>query len=58
MRIMMVISSGVSYFINEAIAKARYGNVDEDELRSAADLAGLADFDHFDRARPTWFRTS
>jgi K(+)-stimulated pyrophosphate-energized sodium pump len=27
MRIMMVISSGLSYFINEAIAKARYGNV-------------------------------
>jgi K(+)-stimulated pyrophosphate-energized sodium pump len=27
MRIMMVISSALSYFINEAIAKARYGNV-------------------------------
>src|SRR6202163_1333232 len=27
MRIMMVISSGLSYFINEAFAKARYGNV-------------------------------
>ena len=26
MRVMMVVSSGVSYFINEAIAKARYGN--------------------------------
>src|SRR6202020_1088115 len=26
MRIMMVISSGVSYFINEAIARARFGN--------------------------------
>src|SRR5689334_17767674 len=26
MRVMMVISSGVSYFINEAIAKSRYGN--------------------------------
>jgi len=26
MRIMMVISSGLSYFINEAYAKARYGN--------------------------------
>jgi K(+)-stimulated pyrophosphate-energized sodium pump len=27
MRIMMVISSGLSYFINEAIAKARYANL-------------------------------
>src|ERR1700681_284960 len=27
MRIMMVVSSGISYFINEAIAKSRYGNV-------------------------------
>ncbi len=27
MRVMMVISSAVSYFINEAIAKSRYGNV-------------------------------
>src|SRR5687767_3506098 len=26
MRVMMVIASAVSYFINEAIAKARYGN--------------------------------
>src|SRR5262249_18828934 len=28
MRVMMVISSGLSYFINSAIAKSRYGNVD------------------------------
>src|SRR3712207_1976475 len=28
MRIMMVIASGASYLINEAIAKARYGNAD------------------------------
>jgi K(+)-stimulated pyrophosphate-energized sodium pump len=27
MRVMMVISSAISYFINEAIAKSRYGNV-------------------------------
>src|SRR5579872_3824787 len=26
MRVMMVISSGLSYFINEAVAKSRYGN--------------------------------
>jgi K(+)-stimulated pyrophosphate-energized sodium pump len=28
MRVMMIITSGVSYFINEAVAKARYGNAD------------------------------
>ncbi|HVZ23668.1 MAG TPA: sodium-translocating pyrophosphatase [Vicinamibacterales bacterium] len=28
MRVMMIITSGLSYFINEAIAKARYGNAD------------------------------
>jgi K(+)-stimulated pyrophosphate-energized sodium pump len=29
MRVMMVISSGVGYFINGAIAKAKYGNLDK-----------------------------
>src|SRR5213596_3583335 len=29
MRIMMLISSALSYFINEAVAKARYGNVEK-----------------------------
>src|SRR3954449_7991208 len=29
MRIMMIIASGLSYFINETVAKARYGNVDK-----------------------------
>jgi K(+)-stimulated pyrophosphate-energized sodium pump len=29
MRVLMVITSGVSYFINEAFAKARYGNADK-----------------------------
>ena len=29
MRIMMIIASGLSYFINEAVAKARYGDVDK-----------------------------
>ncbi len=29
MRVMMIIASGLSYFINEAIAKARYQNVDK-----------------------------
>ncbi len=29
MRIMMVIASGLSYFVNEAIAKGKYGNADK-----------------------------
>jgi K(+)-stimulated pyrophosphate-energized sodium pump len=29
MRIMMIIASGLSYFINDAVAKARYANVDK-----------------------------
>ena len=29
MRIMMLVSSAVSYFVNDAIAKARYANADE-----------------------------
>ena len=29
MRVMMIIAAGVSYFVNEAFAKARYGNVDK-----------------------------
>ena len=29
MRVLMVITSAVSYFINEAVAKARYGNADK-----------------------------
>ncbi|HML18103.1 MAG TPA: sodium-translocating pyrophosphatase [Bryobacteraceae bacterium] len=29
MRVVMILSSGISYFVNEAIAKARYQNVDK-----------------------------
>ena len=29
MRIMMIVASGLSYFINEAVAKSRYGNADK-----------------------------
>ncbi len=29
MRVMMIIASGISYFINEAVAKSRYQNVDK-----------------------------
>ncbi len=41
MRVMMLVASAGSYFINQAIAKARYGARRRDELRSAADLAGV-----------------
>ncbi len=50
MRIMMLVASAVAYFINDAIAKAQLRQCRQDELRSAADLAGLADFDRLDRA--------
>ena len=57
MRVMMVVASGLSYFVNEAVAKARYQHAAEDELRGAADLAGVADLDRVGRAdlrgRPT-----
>ncbi len=39
MRIMMIIASGVSYFINGAIAKARYGN--SDQMNFEAPLTSL-----------------
>src|SRR4051812_10158891 len=29
MRVMMIVASGLSYFVNEAMAKARYGNADK-----------------------------
>ncbi|MGA7415806.1 MAG: sodium-translocating pyrophosphatase [Bryobacteraceae bacterium] len=34
MRVMMVVSSGLSYFVNAAIAKARYANVDDMNFES------------------------
>jgi K(+)-stimulated pyrophosphate-energized sodium pump len=39
MRIMMVIASGLSYFINEALAKAKYGN--SDKMNYEAPLTNL-----------------
>ena len=49
MRVMMVVSSAISYFINDAVAKSRYDRRGQDELRSAADFAGVADFGDFHR---------
>ena len=47
MRVMMVIASALSYFINGAIAKAKYRERAEDEFRGAADIAGVADIRSF-----------
>ena len=49
MRVMMIVASALSYFVNDAIAKARYKNARFDELRSAADVAGLDHVDRFGR---------
>ncbi len=49
MRIMMLVASAAAYFINAAIAKARYGNVDRDEFRSSADVPGLDHLVRFHR---------
>ena len=46
MRIVMLVASAAAYFINGAIAKAKYGNVERDELRAPADFAGV---DYFGR---------
>ena len=56
MRITMLVSSAVAYFLNGAIAKARFGNCRQDEFRDAADLAGLAHFAGFDRRDLRHFR--
>ena len=42
MRVMMLVSSTVAYFLNEAIAKARYGN--SDEMNFEAPLTSLVWF--------------
>ncbi len=34
MRVMMIIASGLSYFVNEALAKARYGNLNKFNFES------------------------
>ena len=49
MRIMMLVASALAYFINGAIAKAPLQQCRRDELRSAADVAGMDHVDGFDR---------
>ncbi len=50
MRVMMVISSAIGYFVNGAIAKARFGEPAEVQLRDAAHHPGVAHFDPLHRA--------
>ena len=44
-RVVMVLASAGSYLVNNAIATGKYGARRENELRDAADLAGVADLD-------------
>jgi K(+)-stimulated pyrophosphate-energized sodium pump len=43
MRVMMIIASGASYFINETMAKSEVRERQEVQLRASADDAGLVD---------------
>ena len=58
MRIMMVVSSALSYFINEAIAKARYGALRRVRFRSSPYLPRLAHFHSSPSSSLTSFPTS
>ena len=58
MRVMMLVSSSLSYFLNGAYCQSEVRLGERDELRSAADLAGVAHFDCLDRASPMRFLTS
>ncbi len=48
-RVMMVVASGLSYLVNSAMMRAKYLDDDGDELRNAADGAGLAYIDRVGR---------
>jgi K(+)-stimulated pyrophosphate-energized sodium pump len=53
MRVMMIIASGLSYFVNEAIAKARYGSVDR--MNFEAPLTSLVWLTSFVSVALTYF---
>ena len=54
MRVMMIIASGAVVPASTRRSRRRsYGNVDEDELRGAADVAGVADVDRLGGRSPT-----
>ena len=45
MRVGMIVTSAVSYWLNGAWAKAKYGNASQVQLRDSPDHPGLADLD-------------
>ena len=47
MRVAMLVSSSGAYFLNGAIARAKYANCRRNGLRGAIDLAGLDHVHHF-----------
>ncbi len=49
MRIAMLVSSAAAYFINAAIAKARFGNVDKMNFETPLTTSGLAHFVYLHR---------
>ena len=49
MRVAMLVSSSAAYFLNGAIAKAKYANADEMDFEAPLDLAGLDHLDRFHR---------
>ena len=57
MRIMMLVASALAYFVNSAIAKARYAGKRQDEFRVAADFAGVDHFAGFDCDDVFYFST-
>ena len=57
MRVMMIIASGVSYLLNEAIVEGAVRQRGDDELRGAADAPRVADVDRLGRSSPTSSRT-
>ena len=53
MRILMILTSLVSYFINERITPAKYGKQKDFDPEAPADAPGLAHLGRLDRASPS-----
>ena len=54
MRVMMVISSGIGYFVNGIVAKARFGEGRQVQLRDARSLPWFGSPRCFRLSSPTW----
>ena len=57
MRVMMLVSSALSYFINGAIAKARFGTADEMNFETPLTSLVWLTSHRFDRLDLSWFPT-